>query len=67
MNVISNNFQKYIIHSEIKWCPYLFAGGQSSRKGFKPIEQGKPTTNFDHDENKYKQKSTFAWLSRWWK
>lgn len=46
---------------------YTYAGGQSSRKGFKPIEQGKPTTNFDHDENKYKQKSTFAWLSRWWK
>ncbi|CAH2245081.1 zinc finger protein-like 1 homolog [Pararge aegeria] len=41
-------------------------GGQATRKGFKSLEQ-KPLLNFDHDENKYKQKSTFAWISRWWK
>ncbi|GBP70054.1 Zinc finger protein-like 1 [Eumeta japonica] len=41
--------------------------GQASRKGYKPLEQARSTTNFDHDENKYKQKSTFAWVSRWWK
>ncbi|XP_050353821.1 zinc finger protein-like 1 homolog [Nymphalis io] len=41
-------------------------GGQVPRKSFKP-NQSKPLLNFDHDENKYKQKSTFAWISRWWK
>lgn len=41
--------------------------GQASRKGFKSLDQSKPLLNFDHDENKYKQKSTFAWISRWWK
>lgn len=41
-------------------------GGQASRKAFKSIDQT-PLLNFDHDENKYKQKSTFAWISRWWK
>ncbi|KAI5633050.1 zinc finger protein-like 1 [Phthorimaea operculella] len=42
-------------------------GGQASRKGFKTIDQlSKSSNNFDHDENKYKQKSTFAWISRWW-
>ncbi|XP_049877994.1 zinc finger protein-like 1 homolog [Pectinophora gossypiella] len=42
-------------------------GGQASRKGFKPIDHVKPSANYDHDDNKYKQKSTFAWISRWWK
>ncbi|XP_034834083.1 zinc finger protein-like 1 homolog [Maniola hyperantus] len=41
-------------------------GVQAPRKGFKSLDQ-KPLTNYDHDENKYKQKSTFAWISRWWK
>lgn len=41
--------------------------GQASRKGFKPLEQSRGSSNYDHDDNKYKQKSTFAWLSRWWK
>ncbi|XP_013183670.2 zinc finger protein-like 1 homolog [Amyelois transitella] len=42
-------------------------GGQAPRKSFKSLDQSKPSSNFDHDENKYKQKSTFAWISRWWK
>lgn len=42
-------------------------GGQAPRKGFKSNDTSKTTSNFDHDENKYKQKSTFAWISRWWK
>ncbi|CAG4954273.1 unnamed protein product [Parnassius apollo] len=40
---------------------------QASRKGFKPVDHSNVLTNFDHDENKYKQKSTFAWINRWWK
>ncbi|XP_045502548.1 zinc finger protein-like 1 homolog [Colias croceus] len=40
-------------------------GAQMPRKGYKSDEHSKPL--FDHDENKYKQKSTLAWLSRWWK
>ncbi|KAG7297860.1 hypothetical protein JYU34_018612 [Plutella xylostella] len=43
------------------------SGGQASRKGFKPLDPAKPSNNFDHDDNKYKQKSTFAWINRWWK
>ncbi|CAG9565579.1 unnamed protein product [Danaus chrysippus] len=42
-------------------------GNQTTRKGFKSLDQSNKLMNFDHDENKYKQKSTFAWLSRWWK
>ncbi|CAG9789405.1 unnamed protein product [Diatraea saccharalis] len=42
-------------------------GGQAPRKPFKSTDSSKATLNFDHDENKYKQKSTFAWISRWWK
>ncbi|XP_072929781.1 zinc finger protein-like 1 homolog [Epargyreus clarus] len=42
-------------------------GGQASRKGFKPTEHSRIQSPYDHDENKYKQKSTFAWISRWWK
>ncbi|XP_059053321.1 zinc finger protein-like 1 homolog [Achroia grisella] len=42
-------------------------GGQASRKSSKLLENSKQIANFDHDENKYKQKSTFAWISRWWK
>lgn len=41
--------------------------GQAQRKNFKSVDQPKVVKNFDHDENKYKQKSTFAWISRWWK
>nr|XP_049704746.1 zinc finger protein-like 1 homolog isoform X2 [Helicoverpa armigera] len=42
-------------------------GGQAPRKSIKSSEPPKLSTNYDHDENKYKQKSTFAWISRWWK
>lgn len=42
-------------------------GGQAPRKPFKAGDNSKTTLNYDHDENKYKQKSTFAWISRWWK
>ncbi|KAG6455441.1 hypothetical protein O3G_MSEX009236 [Manduca sexta] len=42
-------------------------GGQASRKNLKSTDHSKETVNYDHDENKYKQKSTFAWISRWWK
>ncbi|KAJ0173549.1 hypothetical protein K1T71_010698 [Dendrolimus kikuchii] len=41
--------------------------GQGQRKSFKSVDHPKLITNFDHDENKYKQKSSFAWISRWWK
>ncbi|XP_004923340.1 zinc finger protein-like 1 homolog [Bombyx mandarina] len=41
-------------------------GSQAPRKSFKAVEISKQTPNYDHDENKYKQKSTFAWISRWW-
>ncbi|XP_050675004.1 zinc finger protein-like 1 homolog [Leptidea sinapis] len=37
------------------------------RKALRSNEESRPLMNFDHDENKYKQKSTFAWISRWWK
>lgn len=40
--------------------------GQSSRKGFKHNDNPR-LSNFDSDDDKYKQKSTLAWLSRWWK
>ncbi|KAI8424927.1 hypothetical protein MSG28_006839 [Choristoneura fumiferana] len=53
-------------HNSVKRSDSL-QGGQASRKGFKAIDHAKTSSNFDHDENKYKQKSTFAWLSRWWK
>ncbi|XP_047512075.1 zinc finger protein-like 1 homolog [Pieris napi] len=42
-------------------------GAQIPRKTYKTDENSRPLSNFDHDENKYKQKSTFAWISRWWK
>ncbi|CAK1550465.1 unnamed protein product [Leptosia nina] len=42
-------------------------GAQVPRKTYKIDEHSRPLLNFDHDENKYKQKSTFAWISRWWK
>ncbi|XP_013171061.1 PREDICTED: zinc finger protein-like 1 homolog [Papilio xuthus] len=42
-------------------------GSQAPRKGFKLLDNSSVIPNFDHDENKYKQKSTFAWVNRWWK
>ncbi|XP_061721744.1 zinc finger protein-like 1 [Cydia pomonella] len=52
-------------HTSVKRSDSL-QGGQAPRKGFKAVDNAK-TSTFDHDENKYKQKSTFAWISRWWK
>lgn len=42
-------------------------GGQAARKTSKATDNTKVSAAFDHDENKYKQKSTFAWISRWLK
>ncbi|KOB64479.1 putative zinc finger like protein 1 isoform 1 [Operophtera brumata] len=39
-------------------------GGQAPRKTSKVTDNTKGSAAFDHDENKYKQKSTFAWISR---
>ncbi|KAL4717908.1 hypothetical protein ACJJTC_001326 [Scirpophaga incertulas] len=53
-------------NTSTKWNDSI-QGSQAPRKQFKSNDHMKAALNFDHDENKYKQKSTFAWISRWWK